>query len=97
MWSYYLGATEGAVSSYASPALAANLTGLPPACIFAAEFDPLCDEAPDYGNRLLAAGVRSEIHRTIGAYHVYDAVWPLAAISDAALRQQETFLKTMFA
>ncbi len=97
MWSYYLGETEGAVSPYASPALAVDLTGLPPACIFTAEFDPLCDEALDYGNRLLAASVRSEIHHTLGTYHVYDAVWPLAAISDAALRQQETFLKTTLA
>ncbi|BDT99812.1 alpha/beta hydrolase fold domain-containing protein [Nocardia sputorum] len=46
---------------YANP-LRAELSGLPPAHIVTAEFDPLRDEGEDYGRRLRQAGVAAEIH-----------------------------------
>jgi acetyl esterase/lipase len=36
---------------------------LPPALILSAEEDPLCDEAEQYGARLIAAGTRTLVRR----------------------------------
>ena len=44
-WRYYLGPHQRDVSPYASPAIAEDLSDLPPAYVTAMEFDPLRDEA----------------------------------------------------
>lgn len=69
-WRMYLGAEhDGAVSPYASPAVATDLAGLPPAYITAMEFDPLRDEAIHYALGLLEAGVSVELHSYPGTFH----------------------------
>jgi acetyl esterase len=71
-WDSYLGAavrgTDG-VSPYAAPARAADLSGLPPALVTAYEFDALRDEGIAYAQRLLAAGVSTELYVYPGAFH----------------------------
>lgn len=54
---------------YASPLLAPDLSGLPPAHIMSAEFDPLRDDGERYTERLQAAGVRAAFSLQHGHIH----------------------------
>jgi acetyl esterase len=71
-WRHYLGAAPA--SPYAAPARASDLSGLPPAYIATAEFDPNRDEAIVYAQRLLEAGVPVELHQWRGTFHGSQAV-----------------------
>jgi len=68
-WRCYLGDAVGEVSPYASPAIAKDLSGLPPAFVSTMEFDPLRDEGIEYALRLLQAGVPVELHQYPGTFH----------------------------
>jgi len=48
---------------YASPLRSTRLKNLPPALILSSEGDPLCDEAEQYGAKLINAGVRTTVRR----------------------------------
>lgn len=71
-WRHYLGAALA--SPYAAPARAADLSGLPPAYIATAEFDPNRDEGIMYALRLLQAGVQAELHQWPGTCHGSQAI-----------------------
>lgn len=77
-WRHYLGSQPA--TAYAAPARAADLSGLPPAYIAAAELDPNRDEDIDYALRLLQAGVSVELHQWPGTFHGSQAILS-AAIS----------------
>ncbi|MBF6302188.1 alpha/beta hydrolase [Nocardia amamiensis] len=84
-WSQYLDSHDG-TDPYANP-LCADLSGLPPAHIVTAEFDPLRDEGESYGQRLTQAGVAVEIHRYKGMFHGFMSMagnLPEAAQANAA-------------
>ncbi|GAB3256100.1 alpha/beta hydrolase [Nocardioides dilutus] len=71
-WDSYLGpGVRGTdlVSPYAAPARATDLAGLPPALVTAYELDALRDEDVAYAQRLLSAGVPTELHVYPGAFH----------------------------
>jgi acetyl esterase/lipase len=93
-WDAYLaGADRGAVSPYASPAVAGDLAGLPPAYVNVGEFDLFLDEDVAYARALMSAGVPCELHVYPGAFHgsnSFVADSPLSqrwrADEDAALR-----------
>jgi acetyl esterase len=71
-WASYLGEiTPGGpdVPIYAAPARAEDLTGLPPAYVTACQFDPLRDEGIDYAQRLMHAGVPTELRHYPGTFH----------------------------
>ena len=71
MWERYLGQgyTLQDASAYAAPARAADRSGLPPAYVQTAALDPLRDEGIDYAQRLLQAGVPTELHSYPGTFH----------------------------
>jgi acetyl esterase len=58
-----------------------DLSGLPPAIIVTAEFDPLRDEGEAYGKAMEAAGARADVRRYPGMIHGF---FDLGAVSPAA-------------
>jgi acetyl esterase len=68
-WSHYLARSTDGENPLASPLLAAELSGLPPALLVTAEHDPLRDEAELYADRLRRASVHVEAVRVTGAAH----------------------------
>ncbi|WP_392893494.1 alpha/beta hydrolase [Pseudomonas migulae] len=55
--------------AYAMPLLAQDLSGLPPALITVAQFDPLRDDGVQYAERLNAAGVAATLYYGEGLVH----------------------------
>lgn len=70
-WRAYLGALHGTadVPSYAAPARAEDLAGLPPAIVIAGGADGFRDEDIMYAMRLGQAGVQTALHVIPGAPH----------------------------
>jgi acetyl esterase/lipase len=89
-WRHYLG--SGPASPYAAPARAGDLSGLPPAYIATAEFDPNRDEAIVYAQRLMEAGVPVELHQWRGTFHGSQAVLS-ADISQRQIAELGTVLR----
>jgi len=66
---FYLDSGADPADPLVSPIKRADLTGLPPALIVTAEYDPLRDEGERYGQRLRAAEVPVAARRYAGAGH----------------------------
>lgn len=84
-WDLYLGGLAGDdVPAWASPALATDLSGLPPTTTFVGDLDPFLDETVAYVEGLRAAGVPVEFRHYPGCYHGFDAIRPGAKVSREA-------------
>lgn len=68
-WGHYLAAPADADRPYCAPLRRGDLTGLPPASVVTAQYDPLRDEGEAYGVRLAEAGVEVRSHRWDGMIH----------------------------
>ncbi len=93
-WKLYLEDHTLPVSPYASPLSATDFSNLPPAFIMACELDPLRDEAIDYAQKLMQAGVAVELQVIPGAIHVFD-VFP-ATLSENYYQTQLRILASIF-
>lgn len=74
-WQSFLGQEPGttAVPAKAVPARTPDLSGLPPTFIGIGAIDLFVQESIDYAQRLIAAGVPTELVVVPGAYHGFDA------------------------
>ncbi|MBV8773500.1 MAG: alpha/beta hydrolase, partial [Deltaproteobacteria bacterium] len=89
-WGHYLARDEDRSNPYACPAYAKTLTGLPPAFVITAEYDPLRDEGEAYAVRLSEEGVSTILKRYDGVTHGFFGMPELlekakVAIQDAAV------------
>lgn len=66
---HYLTGDQDALDPRMSPARTTDLSGLPPALVVTAEFDPLRDQGAAYAAALNAAGVKAELRESPGMIH----------------------------
>lgn len=78
-WNHYVARPSDRNNPYCSPLAARDHSGLPPALIACAEYDPLCDDGRNYGAKLRAAGVPVTFRLYEGMIHGF--LW-MAGIFD---------------
>jgi acetyl esterase/lipase len=94
-WKAYLGRDGGGadVSPYAAASRATDLKNLPPTYIPVGALDLFIDENIEYAQRLIQAGVPTELHVYPGAFHGFDMFAPSAAVSKQFKADRESALK----
>jgi acetyl esterase len=93
----YVSNPRDARDPLASPLAARDLSGLPPATVITAEFDPLRDEGEAYGARLGQAGVAADVKRYDGVIHGFFGMGELLPQARTALEQACANLRRAFA
>jgi acetyl esterase/lipase len=78
-WAWYLGGKEP--DQYAAPTRAEDLSGLPPAFIDVGTVDMFRDEDIAFAQRLMQAGVPTELHINPGSYHAAETFAPESAMA----------------
>ncbi|UOQ91571.1 alpha/beta hydrolase [Halobacillus shinanisalinarum] len=93
---HYLRTPEDAANPLASPFLIDDLSGLPPATVITAEYDPLRDEGEAYANRLKEAGVPVTLKRYDGMIHGFVSMADKLDQGKRALEQAGHLLRSAF-
>jgi acetyl esterase/lipase len=94
---HYLANERDMADPLASPLLAPDLRGLPPALVITAEFDPLRDEGEAYGRKLAEAGVPATISRYDGMIHGFVRMAPVLDQGKVAIGESCRALQAAFA
>jgi acetyl esterase len=81
----------------ASPLLAEDLSGLAPALVVTAAFDPLRDEGEDYARALQAAGTPASLRRFPGMTHAFVSIAGVSRSCRDALVEIAGATRAMFA
>ena len=95
-WHHYLEKPEQAADPYASPIRASTLSGVAPATVITAEYDPLRDEGEAYASRLAADGVRASLTRYDGVIHGFFGMGSLIDQGRTAMAQAAAELRGAF-
>jgi acetyl esterase len=93
----YLSSQDEVRDVRASPALAEDLSGLPPAFVMTAEFDGLRDDGEAYALALAKAGVPVSVRRYLGVLHGFLSMPPDLGVTAGAIRDVCKALRANFA
>lgn len=95
-WDQYITRPADRQHPYAAPLRASDLSGLAPALIITAEYDPVRDEAEEYARRLQQAGVPTRLSRYDGMIHGFFRMFAVFERSHDALAEIAATLRTAF-
>jgi acetyl esterase/lipase len=97
-WDALLGQRRGteAVSIYAAPARATDLSALPPTFIEVGSAEVFRDEDVAYASRIWAGGGNAELHVWPGGFHGFEGSVPHAAISQEARIARKGWISRLF-
>lgn len=90
----YLPTPEAALDPLASPLLAPDLAGLPPAYIATAGYDPIRDDGEAYADRLRESGVPVAMRRHDGLIHGFAVATGYGSACPEAMREAAGALRT---
>ncbi len=92
---HYLASADHKRHSEVSPLLAPDVSGLPPALVITAEFDPLRDEGEAYAERLKKAGVPVTVSRYPGMIHGFVSMRGVLSGGRQGIAETAQFLRSM--
>lgn len=93
-WNLYAPDIEARDHPHASPLRAADHSGLPPAYVLIAEFDPLRDEGLAYAGKLDATGVPVTVRRFDDQIHAFWGMVNLMESADLAVAEVGATIRT---
>lgn len=97
-WTSLLGdrVRTDAVSIYAAPARATDLSGLPPAFIECGSAEVFRDEDVAYASAIWAAGGVAELHVWPGGFHGFDGLAPQSALAQDAVDARDRWIRRLW-
>ncbi len=94
-WRSLLGQEPGSadVPIYAAASRATDLAGLPPTYICVGDIDLFAAEDIAYAQRLVAAGVPTELHVYPGGYHAFDGFAAMSGLAQQFVQDRDAALR----